>query len=49
MTSIVSLAAKHRLLGMYFSREYVEAGGLMSFGVDSETYIATQPSMSGRY
>lgn len=34
MTSIVSLAAKHHLLGMYFSREYVEAGGLISFGVD---------------
>ena len=31
---IVSLAAKHRLPAIFASREYVEAGGLMSFGVD---------------
>lgn len=31
--SIVELAAKHRLPAMYASREFVEAGGLMSYGV----------------
>jgi putative ABC transport system substrate-binding protein len=34
MEVIVSLAAKHRLPAIYFSKEYVEAGGLMSFGTD---------------
>ena len=31
---IVSLATKHRLPTIYPARDYVEAGGLMSFGVD---------------
>jgi putative tryptophan/tyrosine transport system substrate-binding protein len=31
---IVKAAAEHRLPGMYFAREFVEAGGLMSFGED---------------
>jgi putative ABC transport system substrate-binding protein len=31
---IVELAAKHRLLSIYFSKEFVEEGGLMSYGVD---------------
>jgi putative tryptophan/tyrosine transport system substrate-binding protein len=31
---IVSLAAKHRLPAIYPARDYVAAGGLMSFGVD---------------
>jgi putative ABC transport system substrate-binding protein len=34
MKLIVALTAKHRLPAMYPSREYAEAGGLMSFGVD---------------
>ena len=33
-TQIVALAAKHRLPGMYPYREYVEAGGLMSYGAN---------------
>ena len=33
-TQIVGLAAKHRLPGMYPYREYVEAGGLMSYGAN---------------
>jgi putative ABC transport system substrate-binding protein len=32
-TAIVALAAKHRLPTMYVSREFVDAGGLMSYGV----------------
>ncbi len=31
---IVELAAKHRLPGMYGNKEFVEAGGLMSYGVN---------------
>lgn len=31
-TLIIQLAAKHRLPAMYGSREFVEAGGLMSYG-----------------
>jgi putative ABC transport system substrate-binding protein len=30
---IVSLSAKHRLPSMYLSREFVDAGGLMAYGV----------------
>ena len=33
-TQIVELAVKSRLPAMYISREYVEAGGLMSYGVN---------------
>ena len=33
-TEIVSLAAKHRLPGMYPDSQYVEAGGLMSYTAD---------------
>ena len=32
-SAIVELAAKHRLPAMYSAREFVEAGGLMSYGV----------------
>src|SRR5262249_17808861 len=31
---IVELAAKHRLPAIYFQKEFVEAGGLMSYGTD---------------
>ena len=31
-TSIIGFAAKNRLPAMYFAREFVEAGGLMSYG-----------------
>jgi putative tryptophan/tyrosine transport system substrate-binding protein len=31
---IVELAAKHRLATIYPAREFVDAGGLMSYGVD---------------
>jgi len=31
---IVSLAARHRLVAVYESRDFVEAGGLMSYGPD---------------
>jgi putative ABC transport system substrate-binding protein len=31
---IVELASKYRLPAIYFSKEYVDEGGLMSYGVD---------------
>jgi putative tryptophan/tyrosine transport system substrate-binding protein len=31
---IVELAAKHRLPGIYFQKEFVDEGGLMSYGAD---------------
>jgi putative tryptophan/tyrosine transport system substrate-binding protein len=31
---IVDLAAKHRLPAIYFQKEFVDEGGLMSYGVD---------------
>jgi putative ABC transport system substrate-binding protein len=31
---IVELAVKYRLPAIYFQREFVDAGGLMSYGVD---------------
>ena len=33
---IVELANKHRLPAIYFQREFVDQGGLMSYGVDYE-------------
>ena len=33
---IVELAGKHRLPAIYFSKEFVDDGGLMSYGVDYE-------------
>ena len=34
MPIVIELTARHRLPAIYASREYVEAGGLMSFGVN---------------
>ena len=34
MPIVIGLTARHRLPAIYSSREYVEAGGLMSFGVN---------------
>ena len=34
LTQVVELAAKSRLPAMYIIREYVEAGGLMTYGVN---------------
>ena len=31
---IVELATKYRLPAIYFQREFVDEGGLMSYGVD---------------
>jgi ABC-type uncharacterized transport system substrate-binding protein len=33
--SVVELAAKHRLPAIYTSRQYVDAGGLVSYGMDT--------------
>jgi putative ABC transport system substrate-binding protein len=33
--SVVELAARHRLPAMYPARQYVDAGGLVSYGMDS--------------
>jgi len=33
---IVALAEKHRLPGMYFAGEFVEAGGLMSYSANND-------------
>jgi hypothetical protein len=35
---IVELAAKNRLPGMYQAREFVDAGGLISYGADQPRY-----------
>ena len=38
-TRIVDFASKHHLPSVYFNREYVDAGGLMSYGADiAESY-----------
>jgi putative ABC transport system substrate-binding protein len=42
---IVTLAAYHRVLGIYFLREFAEAGGLMSYG----TSIADANRLAGIY
>jgi putative ABC transport system substrate-binding protein len=40
---LVAAAAKHRLPGMYTWRFYADAGGLMSYGPNLRTLIATWP------
>ncbi len=50
-SAIVELAAKHRLPAMYSAREFVEAGGLMSYGVsypDLYYRAAGSPTASSR-
>ena len=42
---LVQLAACHRLPAGYSSREYAEAGGLMSYGTTSRTRIVRSVSM----
>src|ERR1043166_2539685 len=44
-TQIVSLAARHRLPGMYPDSQYVEAGGLMSYA----TNFSDLPRRAARY
>ena len=51
---LVELALEHRLPAMYASREYVEAGGLMSYGPDfselfSRAAIYTAKILKGAY
>jgi putative ABC transport system substrate-binding protein len=36
---IVELASKHRLPAIYFSKEFVDEGGLMSYGADYEDLV----------
>jgi putative tryptophan/tyrosine transport system substrate-binding protein len=38
-TQITDLAAKNRLPAIYYAPEFVEAGGLMSYGTSSRTYF----------
>ena len=46
---IVVLAARHELPAMYFSREAVVAGGLMSYGASVPTHIARPASTPGEF
>ena len=40
---IVAFAAQSRLPAMYWSREFVDAGGLISYGADIQTSTAVRP------
>jgi putative tryptophan/tyrosine transport system substrate-binding protein len=48
-TQIINLAVKNRFPATYNSPEYVEAGGLMSYGAAFPTYIAAPPFTSIRF
>ena len=39
---IVELAGKYRLPAIYFQKEFVDEGGLMSYGADSLTSIGAR-------
>ena len=45
---IVDLAARHRLPAVYPFREFVEAGGLLSYGVDTADLMRRLADMSGQ-
>ena len=46
---IAEFAAKNRLPAIYGLREYVEAGGLMSYGANSQTRSGVPPAMWTRF
>ena len=46
---IAELAIKNRLPSMYEDREFVEAGGLMSYGPDDNFIIGALPFMWTRF
>jgi ABC-type uncharacterized transport system substrate-binding protein len=46
---IVLLAARHRLPAIYTSREFVEAGGLMTYAVSTRTFIVARQYTWTRY
>ena len=45
---IVDLAAKHRLPAIYSFREFVEVGGLLSYGVDTAELMRRLAEMTGQ-
>src|SRR5260370_40499126 len=45
---IVDLAAKHRLPAIYPFREFVEVGGLLSYGVDTTDLMRRLADMTGQ-
>jgi ABC-type uncharacterized transport system substrate-binding protein len=47
---IIELAAKHRLPAIYHSREFIDAGGLMSHGVGNITgFSSILPELAGKH
>ena len=40
---IVELAVKHRLPAIYFQKEFVDEGGLMSYGADFDDLYRARP------
>jgi putative ABC transport system substrate-binding protein len=45
---IVALAARYRIPTVYYSREYVKVGGLLSYGVDSAVGYSLAAAYAGR-
>src|SRR5438034_11460600 len=45
---LVALAARHSIPTMYFQREFVDAGGLISYGANSPTMYQQAGSYVGR-